>query len=206
MLHTEPRYCALLIDLDGVLRRWPETDHVLEAEHGLPPGAIRNAAFDRLLLQRAVTGDLSDGAWRKCVAERLAFDFPGARTSDAVALWSEPIGELDTEVFALVRRVAEKLRVVVVTNGTTRARQDLDELGISPHLFAIVNSSEIGIAKPDSRVFFAALEAAGAAPRQALFVDDTASNVNVAHGLGIRSLRFSGAASLEHFFMQANLL
>ncbi len=66
------RYEALLVDLDGVNRRWRKThDDAVEAAHGLPPGSLRSAAFAPELVELAITGQISDEAWRSNIAESL---------------------------------------------------------------------------------------------------------------------------------------
>ncbi|MEN8162128.1 MAG: HAD-IA family hydrolase, partial [Myxococcota bacterium] len=53
----------------------------------------------------------------------------------------------------------------------------------------IVDSSEVGVRKPDPRIFELTLERLGGLePEQALFLDDAASNVAAAERLGIRSV------------------
>jgi len=53
---------AVVVDLDGVLRRWdPAVIGDAEAVHGLPAGALGAVAFHPKLLSVAVTGRISDG-------------------------------------------------------------------------------------------------------------------------------------------------
>jgi hypothetical protein len=59
---------ALLIDFDGVIRRWPASEANLETRYGLPAGAIRSVAFAPALLLPAITGEVSDESWRAGVS------------------------------------------------------------------------------------------------------------------------------------------
>jgi hypothetical protein len=86
---------ALLIDLDGVIRRWPASEADLETRHGLPVGAIRSVAFAPALLQPAITGRVSDESWRAGVAQQLAAAHPRGRAHEAVRAWSAVCGEVD---------------------------------------------------------------------------------------------------------------
>jgi len=56
----------------------------------------------------------------------------------------------------------------------------------------VVVSYEVGLAKPDPRIFELCLSRLGAHPREALFVDDRAENVAAAERLGIRTFHFTG--------------
>ena len=62
---------------------------------------------------------------------------------------------------------------------------------------AVVISCEVGLAKPDPRIFRLCLERLGLSAGAALFVDDRADNVQAAAGVGLRTLRFEGPDALE---------
>lgn len=205
-LDRPPRYKALLIDLDGVLRHWPANDGVLELAHGLPEGALRTTAFRRELLNDVVTGRITDEIWREQVKTSLVQTYPQARVSDAVAAWSQPFGDIDHSVLRLVQRVREHLKIVLVTNGTSRLNRDLDALKLLSSLDFVVNSSVIGMAKPQPDFYRVALREAGVSADEALFVDDSASHVEAATRLGIRSLQFTGHESLIAFLQGARVL
>ena len=56
----------------------------------------------------------------------------------------------------------------------------------------VVVSYEVGLAKPDPRIFELCLSRLGAHAGEALFVDDRAENVAAAERLGMRTLHFTG--------------
>ena len=56
----------------------------------------------------------------------------------------------------------------------------------------VVVSYEVGLAKPDPRIFELCLSRLGAQAGEALFVDDRAENVAAAERLGLRTLLFTG--------------
>ena len=125
-MRSSPRPRALLVDLDGVIRHWGgQGDPEIERETGLPPGAIREAAFSADLLLPAITGRVSDEEWRRQIADRLAAEFPAADAARAIARWSEPPGEIDDAVLALLERCREHATIVLVTNATSRLDRDL---------------------------------------------------------------------------------
>lgn len=188
---------VLLLDLDGVVRRWPPDQLAAERKHGLLPGAIHAVAFDAVLLDQAVTGRIDDDAWRRLVRERLSLQVGDAAAADAVALWSESPGEVDSEVLTLIDEYA--LEVVLATNATSRLTDDLVRLGLADRFPRIANSAEVGAAKPDPAFFAAALDIAGAQATETLFVDDSATNVRAAAALGIRSHRYADPESLRRF-------
>jgi 2-haloacid dehalogenase/putative hydrolase of the HAD superfamily len=65
------------------------------------------------------------------------------------------------------------------------------------HLRIIVASGEVGLIKPDPRIFELALERYGMAADELLFVDDNAANIETARSLGFHTHWFRDPADLE---------
>jgi putative hydrolase of the HAD superfamily len=90
-------------------------------------------------------------------------------------------------------------RLGIVSNATIPGplmRDDLDLLGLSELVDAAVFSSEIGVRKPDPRIFASVLEALELDPRQCLFVGDRLKeDVGGSRALGMRPV-------LTHEFRQ----
>lgn len=191
---TDRTFDAVLCDLDGVLRQWPPMT-VLEQLYRIPPGTLAATAFapDRLL--PAITGVHTDEEWRAGIEVALRAYTPDA--AGLVADWSAGAGVLDEEVLAVLRLARWHGPVVVVTNATTRLARDVAALGLAGHVDAIVNSAELGFAKPDPRIYHAAAEVAGVPPSRCLFVDDSAGNVAAARKLGMTGLLFRDVAGLR---------
>jgi HAD superfamily hydrolase (TIGR01509 family) len=190
---------ALLIDFDGVIRRWTASEADLETGYGLPAGAIRSVAFAPALLQPAITGQVSDESWRTGVAQQLAAAHPQGRAYEAVRAWSAVCGEVDQAVLRIVRRARRSAKVVLVTNATSRLSADLEQLNLTAEFDAVINSSRVGMAKPSRGLFCAALHQAGVAASESVFVDDSLVNVRAAEDLGMRSHLFEGAVGLRAF-------
>ena len=198
---------AILTDLDGVIRIWsPEIHRKAERATGLPEGAIPRAAFSDDLLPLVITGQISDNEWRRKIADLLSQDFPEANAKRAVALWSVSPGEVDSEVLGILQACRKRAKLVLISNATSRLLSDLRRLGITENFDYIVNSSEVGAAKPDPNIYFAALDTVGATPGQALFIDDNAGHVAAAARLGIAGHTYVGADGLRHELDHLGLL
>ena len=202
---NEGKFAGLLCDLDGVLRLWPEA-HLDCAEQlvGLPPGSIRSVAFGPDLLTLAVTGCLSDEAWRQSITDRLQAAYPGVDVVRAVAAWSAPIGEVNTSVRDLLRR--RRVPVALVTNATSRLPQDLAQLGLDADVDYVINSSEIRVAKPEWGIFAAALDTLGLPAKEVLFVDDHPGHVAAAESFGICGHHFQNAERLEAALRETQII
>src|SRR5919112_1058345 len=94
---------ALLLDLDGVLRRWdPGVPASVETSYGLPPGTLLGTAMQWDLYRPAVAGELTDAEWMAAVAGRLPL--PPDQSAAAVAEWQGHRGVVESGGLAFVRR------------------------------------------------------------------------------------------------------
>jgi putative hydrolase of the HAD superfamily len=200
------QYDAILVDLDGVIRVWPESDESIAAAYNMPIDAIRNIAFSPELLNLAITGEITDEEWRARVGEQLRGEFPGTDAQDALAQWSSQTGEVDQEVLSLLRNCDRSIKLVLVTNATSRLARDLDALDISNYFHAVVNSSTVGFVKPSEQIFRFALRQADTVPERALFIDDSKANVDAAASMGILGHVHANFAQLSSFLRYAGVL
>jgi putative hydrolase of the HAD superfamily len=77
------------------------------------------------------------------------------------------------------------IKIAIVSNCTASTRPLLAELGIAALADALVLSCEVGAVKPEAEIFSRALELAGVAAADALFVDDQPGYCAGAAALGI---------------------
>ncbi|GAB1693973.1 HAD family hydrolase [Krasilnikovia sp. M28-CT-15] len=189
---------ALLIDLDGVLRRWdPAVPAAVEQKYGLATGALMETAFTWDLLRPAVAGELTDAQWMSAVADRLPL--PAGDASAAVTEWQTHRGEVDAEVLAFVREARAAGRPVgIATNATDRLPGDLAALGLTGEVDLVVSSWELRIHKPAPEFFAHAAAALGLEPQWILFVDDDDRVVRGARAAKLLAYRWSGPDGLPY--------
>jgi putative hydrolase of the HAD superfamily len=189
---------AMLIDLDGVLRRWdPTVPAAVERSYGLAPGTLLSTAMSWDLLRPAVAGEITDAEWMQLVATRLALPEEDARK--AVTEWQRHRGTVDPEVLAFVREVRAAGRPVgLATNATDLLRGDLEELGLTDEFDTVVSSYELKVHKPAPEFFEQACAALHIEPPWVLFVDDDDRAVRGARAAKLPSLRWSGPQDIPY--------
>ncbi|HXG16263.1 MAG TPA: HAD family hydrolase [Calidithermus sp.] len=96
------------------------------------------------------------------VAWRRTFNAP-------LGVWTAPAPRA-AEALRLARQAG--LRTGVISNSDGTVRTILDRLGLSRDLDFVLDSHEVGVEKPDPRIFALALERAGVAPAEAAYVGD----------------------------------
>jgi HAD superfamily hydrolase (TIGR01549 family) len=73
-----------------------------------------------------------------------------------------------------IHNLAQKLQVGIISNGSPAVQyQKLNNLGIKQYLSCIILSEEIGIRKPDTRIFQEAASRIGQLPENCLYVGDS---------------------------------
>lgn len=192
----------VLLDAGGVLVR-PDFERVAEAlgSHGVAvdAGALRAAephskkALDRPESVGATTDEERGWAYFDLLLRKAGIEPSEATTAalrelkehhDRDNLWNEvPDGVPQ----ALRGLAAAGVRMAVVSNANGTVRRLMERLGFLGYFELVVDSAEVGVEKPDPRIFRIALQKTGAAPSETIFVGDV-YNVDVVGGraAGIR--------------------
>ncbi|MEV6347279.1 HAD-IA family hydrolase [Actinoplanes sp. NPDC051851] len=189
---------ALMIDLDGVLRRWdPAPMIAVEVKYALKPAALLETSMSWDVYQPAMAGEISDAEWMGLVADRLPLE--KAEADAAVAEWQSYRGEVDPVVLDFVREVrAGGRKVALATNATDRLRPDLAALGLLDEVDLVLSSWEMKVHKPAPEYFQQACQAVGELPKHVLFVDDDDRVVRGARSAGLSGYRWAGPEHLPY--------
>jgi len=131
---------------------------------------------------------------------RLILDELGIRDAaiqSALAAWRRgyhaPMGfwtAMEPEADEALRLARERgLRTAVISNSNGTVADILTHLGLTQHLEFVIDSSKVGVEKPDPRIFRIALERAGLAPAEAVYVGDLYSiDVLGARAAGLKAI------------------
>jgi putative hydrolase of the HAD superfamily len=184
---------AVLLDLYDTLAwtEWPTMRAELEERFGIGEAELLRAFTSTRQARSIGTYDSAEGDLRAILdaagipAEpSLIRELNDARVKafieDGVHLW-------DDSIPTLRELRARGLRTAIVSNCDHSTRAIVDQLGFAREADAVVLSFEVGVAKPDPGIYRAALDALGANPEEAVFVDDQAGYCDGAEALGIRS-------------------
>jgi putative hydrolase of the HAD superfamily len=189
---------AALFDFGGVILSSPfEAFAHYEETRGLPAGFLRrvNATdADTNAWARLERSEVSLSEFSARFAEEskaLGHEVPGA---DVLALLG---GELRPAMVEAVRRCSERLVTGLLTNNFIAAAPAAVEGDGPPRRHAevlalfhgIVESSRVGVRKPDVRFYELACEQLGVAPPECVFLDDLGVNLKPARALGMTTIK-----------------
>ncbi len=185
---------AALFDFGGVILTSPfEAFERYEQKQGLPDGFIR----------RLNATDPDTNAWAKLERSEVSLDeFSRLFEAEARAAGHELVGrevigllsgELRPQMVEAVRRCSERLVTGLLTNNFVVGDGHVDregEMGDVLGLFdGIIESSKVGVRKPDPAFYELACEQLGIVPSEAVFLDDLGVNLKPARALGMTTIK-----------------
>ncbi len=187
---------AVLFDFGGVLIRMDSDAYdAIGARWRLPLGALADA-FYRTPEWRAIeTGTGAWEAWQRGVERSLApwLRNPAADVQAILDDWYAQPWQYHLPNFELARELqAAGHKIGVLSNAPDDLRETfLSRLPIELRWDAIIVSGEIGLRKPDPRIFHHAAEAIGAPLRDCFFIDDLHENAAAARAEGMHAFHFT---------------
>jgi putative hydrolase of the HAD superfamily len=184
---------AVIFDLGGVVLDSPlHAIAAYERELGIPAGFVNRvvvATGPSGAWSRLERGELSRRAFEQAfeaecrsaghtlsaatMMERIALCGPRPRMLEAIA----KIRDSGRQVAALTNNWAHE--------GGGGSETDL----LRDHFDVFVESSKLGLRKPDPRIYAVACEALGVEPREAVFLDDIGRNLKAARELGMTTIK-----------------
>ncbi len=181
----------VLLDLGQVLVRvdFRSFGNRMRELTGLSVEQLRDAIMGNGLAHRYEVGSVNDAQFHQEVCRRVNTDIPW---DVFVAAWNSifiPTPLLPEELIVSLARCCP-LWAVSNTNGIHFDFISSHYRQLLRHFTGFILSHEVGLAKPDPAIYMLALERAGAAAGEALFVDDQAVNVEAARNLAIDAFQF----------------
>jgi putative hydrolase of the HAD superfamily len=187
---------AVIFDLGGVVIDSPlHAIQRYERELGIPEGVVNRVVVD--------TGP--HGAWSRLERGEVSMpdfhrDFEAelraiGHTISAATMMARiaECGPRPAMLEAIRRIRARGLRAGALTNNWASERSEpTHEL---KDLFdAFIESSRVGLRKPDPRIYRLACDALGVAPSETVFLDDIGRNLKAARELGMRTIKVDAPA------------
>jgi putative hydrolase of the HAD superfamily len=188
---------ALIFDYGGVLMRTQsqEPRRRLARRLGMTPEELYRSVFDNEVIRLAEVGKVSPRQLGREIGARL-----GLRSDEEIRrFWDEFFSgdALDTELVAQIRRWRGTYKTALLSNFSGDLLKHLrDTLGITDCFDDIIISAQVGLRKPDPRIYALAAERLQVEPHEAVFVDDMAINVEGALSVGMHGVHFSTPESM----------
>ena len=194
---------AVLWDFGGVITSSPfEAFNQYERENSFPLNFIRGvnsrnpdtnawAQFER----NQITVDEFDQRFAE-ESKQLGHCISGKTVLSLIA------GEVRPEMVEALKLLKNKLTIGCITNnmlsgkgaGMARNSKRAEAMQQVLDLFdVVIESSKIGIRKPDPRIYQIACDQLGIAPNEAVFLDDLGVNLKPARAMGMSTIKVLGS-------------
>lgn len=182
---------AVFLDIGGVLETTPSlgTAEKWEAAFGLLPGQMAERA--RGVWEAGAVGSISEDDVHRRLSDVLCVDRAGVDEFMA-EMWEEYLGTPNVELIDWFRELRPRYRTGIISNSFVGARErEQERYGFADLTDVIVYSHEVGVSKPDPRIYRLACDRLAVAPEDVIFLDDVAENVEGARAVGMRAVLFT---------------
>lgn len=188
---------AVLFDFGGVVTSSPfEAFSRYEADNGLPAGLIR----------RINSTNPDHNAWAKLERNEVSrVDFAELFEAEGVALGHSVSAEavlgclkteLRPEMVVAIRQLRRTHKTAILTNNlVSHEEADVttsptgDMRAVMGDVDVLVESSKVGVRKPEPRFYEIACELLGVHPTECVFLDDLGVNLKPARAMGMTTIK-----------------
>ncbi|WP_306362211.1 HAD family phosphatase [Nocardia sp. CC227C] len=185
----------MIFDIGGVLEVTEVMDFDIEWEQRL--GLERGRILGRLADVRPAgsIGTITESAFRDAIIERLEIE---PRTADELIadIWRQYLGVANDELIAYAKTLRPAYRTGIISNSFVGARErEQRSYGFEDLVDDIIYSHEIGIAKPDPRIYAMACDRLAVDPQQVVFIDDAQIALDGAAAAGMTTIHHTDNAT-----------
>ncbi|MBE3067314.1 MAG: HAD family hydrolase [Chloroflexi bacterium] len=200
---------ALLFDAGDILYHRPNGGrrlHVFLNELGIADKKIPEAK-KKELRDQAFQGSISQSQYREAILHLYGVTKPELVARGSQAMEEDEKGiEFFNGVRETLKALKEKgymLGIVTDTANPIHVKLSWFERGGFGHVWdSIISSQEIGVEKPDPRIYAAALQQLGLSAQQAVFVGHSPEELDGAHAIGMKTIAFNyGETAKADFYI-----
>jgi HAD superfamily hydrolase (TIGR01509 family) len=185
---------SVIFDVGGVLVRTHDQSgrHKWEARLGLKPGSLAQLIFNSEPGHKAQLGQASSQEVWIWVGTHLGLN-PDELATLKHDFWAGD--QVDHDLCDYVRRLRAHYHTGMLSNSwDPDGRAMAERFGFADCFDVLVTSAEVGVMKPDPRIYHIVMQRLGVSPSESVFVDDFAENVEAARRLGMYVVHFATPA------------
>jgi epoxide hydrolase-like predicted phosphatase len=180
----------IYIDFGGVLVRTDDKGpRTRQAELlGMTSRDLEKIVFETETSKRASTGEIPEEAHWQAVADALHMSRAESQKITDEFFAGDRVDQTWTN---FLRGLRPERKVCLISNAWSGLRAYITRQGFVDIFDAMVISAEVGIMKPDPRIYHLALEELRARPDESVFIDDMLVNVEAARTVGMAGIHFT---------------
>ena len=181
---------AVFVDFGGVILRTEDIGpRTRQAERlGMTFRDLEKIIFDSETSQQASTGEIPEEAHWQAVAEALGVS---RQESDKITAEFFSGDRADAALLDFLRSLRPERKVGLISNAWSGLREFITRQKLEDVFDEMIISAEVGLIKPDPRIYRLALEKLGTLPEESVFLDDVLVNVEAARSVGMSAIQFT---------------
>ena len=185
---------AVFFDLGGVILRteYQAPRQQLAERLGLEYDDLDRIVFNSETGIQAATGAITSRQHWEAVMKRLKRPLEELESIRGEFFAGDII---DRDIVNFLRSLRNTHKTGLISNNWSDLREYLVREKIIDAFDHIIISAEVGVAKPEPRIFRIALEQAGVKPEEAVLVDDFYVNIEGCKKVGMKGIHFKDAQS-----------
>jgi epoxide hydrolase-like predicted phosphatase len=165
----------------GVGRRW-------EVRLGLAEGEVGRRLAD--VWAAGAIGVVAEDEVRQAISDRLGV---AREQADAIMadFWEQYLGTGNSELIEYCRELRPRYRTGILSNSFVGARErEQAAYGFEDLVDDIIYSHEVGMNKPEPRIYELTCARLDVRPEEMIFLDDVEPNVAAARAIGIHGIHY----------------
>lgn len=195
----------VVFDIGGILevipgggdptRLFPEMYARWEARLGMGAGELGrliSEMSDQLLRagRDGSVGTCSEAEWLDALGQATGWE-PSRRDAFMRDFWDVYCGQPNLELAAFLGGLRPRYKTALLSNSFVGARREEEaRFHFSAITDDIIYSHEVGVSKPDQRIYAVTCERLGARPEEIVFLDDVERNIAAASASGFHAVLF----------------
>jgi len=187
---------AIVFDIGGVLEISPslELDKKWEQKLNLKPGELNEPLHE--VWKAGSIGTITIEQVHARIGEIMGWS--AAQVNELMDdIWREYLGTLNVELADYFRSLRPKYQTAIISNSFVGAREkEAEHYQFDSICDFIIYSHEVGLSKPDPRIFTLACERLGLQPSEIIFVDDHPEVYISAVDMGMHCIEFRDNAQV----------
>jgi epoxide hydrolase-like predicted phosphatase len=187
---------AIIFDIGGVLEITPnlELDKKWEQKLDLKPGELnqrlgdvwRGGSVGMISIEQVHTSIGEIMGWSEAQVNEFMLD-----------IWREYLGTFNVELAEYFRSLRPKYQTAIISNSFVGAREkEAEHYQLDTICDFILYSHEVGLRKPDPKIFRLACERLGLQPNEVIFVDDHHEVYASAQAMGMHCIEYKDNAQV----------
>jgi epoxide hydrolase-like predicted phosphatase len=193
---------AIIWDLGGVIlrteNRAPRTQ--LAERLGMTYEDLDRLVFESQSSKLATIGSIDENRHWETVCKTLNLlpeEIPALREGFFEG------DRIDTSLLEAINSLRPRFRIGLLSNAWSELRKYIeDEWHIADVFDDMIISAEVGLAKPDPRIYQLAVDRLGVPAEQTVFIDDVQRNVEGARLAGLASIQFQNPSQVQAEIMR----